>query len=93
MGEPVGPAQARHVGRMIFLLIAVLLVGGCGIVPNGYGGYCTEGVNCEQQRERMRSLAPVLVVPAPAGSQPGVFDYATGRKPTCTNPTGYGVGC
>lgn len=20
-------------------------------------------------------------------------DYATGRKPTCTSPTGYGVGC
>jgi len=40
---------------MIFLLIGVLLVGGCGIVPNGYGGYCTAGPDCDRQHEQMRS--------------------------------------
>jgi hypothetical protein len=81
---------------MIFLLIAMLLVGGCGIVPNGYGGYCTAGPDCDRQHEQLRSLGvqPGMpsVNPVIKGFQDST-DYATSRKPTCTSPTGYGVGC
>ena len=77
--------------RLAIVLVGLLLAG-CGIVPNGYGGYCTPGPDCDRQHEQMRSLgiAPGYY-PTPPASSP--FDYATGKKPGCTNMTGYGTGC
>ncbi len=65
-----------------------LCLGGCGSFMEGWNA-------AEARRqEQIRQLAPILIVPVvPGAPQPGLFDYATGRKPGCTNITGYGVGC
>jgi len=62
------------------------------------GGFCSRdnkaGGYCESYNQQRTQQPPVIyVAPVPSSPLRDAVDYATGRQPGCTNPSGYGGGC
>ena len=82
----------------LLAVAATIVLGGCATATYEQQARCAQvGGTPNVFNADLCVQHPVPSSSLPAGysapPQPGLFDYVTGKKPTCTNPSGYGIGC
>lgn len=84
--------------KTLLAVTAAVLLGGCATATYEQQARCAQvggTPNMFNADLCVPQTAPISSSPTGYSppTQPSPFDYATGKKPTCTNPSGYGAGC